>query len=149
MKNYIYIIIFIYFFILITRHYLNLYAASTAALYVFLFDLIYTSTEAGLTPRRYQPSIYICQNLRGLQVSMVCLWQSNEILSFRYPPISDATRITKNSSTLIDNIFCNLGHNFKTDVYILNTAIIDHHAQVLSKDSASNTKKRAVRIALF
>lgn len=44
--------------------------------------------------------------------------------------IFKATRINQMSSTLIDNIFCNLSCDF--DGYVLNTALSDHHAQVLS-----------------
>ena len=47
------------------------------------------------------------------------------------PTISDATRVTESSSTLIDNISCNLRSDFEADGYVLNTAISDYHAQIL------------------
>lgn len=48
--------------------------------------------------------------------------------------IFNATRVTEGSSTLIDNIFCNLTSDLEATGYVLNTALCDHHAQVLCMD---------------
>lgn len=54
--------------------------------------------------------------------------------------IFDATRVTETSSTLIDNIFCNLAPDFQATGYVLNTALSDHHAQVLCVDAIDTTQ---------